>query len=271
MPTPTLTRWTSEGVTLIGDARRPGGVTLAFTERGGGVSTGAYASLNLGDACGDDPTCVRENRGRALVALGLNGLEDRLISLRQVHGDRVLVIGEGALSLQEAREEAAQGADGVVCCERDVVVLLCSADCLLAILVAPAGGFAVVHSGWRGTILGIAGKALDELCTRTGAAPDEVFCYLGPHIAAPDYEVSPELAKRFRDSFGDAVIEGERNLDLGACVRRTLEDKGVPSTYIVEGEETNTFDTRRFFSYRAADGVCGRIGALAAMPGEPLA
>ena len=113
--------------------------------------------------------------------------------------------------------------------------------------------------------------ALDELCARTGAAPDEVFCYLGPHIAASDYEVSPELAKRFRDSFGDAVIEGERNLDLGACVRQTLEDKGVPSTYIVEGEETNTFDTRRFFSYRAADGVCGRIGALAAMPGEPLA
>ena len=268
MSKPTLTRWTSEGVTLIGDARRPGGVTLAFTERGGGVSTGAYAFLNLGDACGDDPELVLENRRRALVALGLGGLEDRLISLKQVHGDRVLTIGEGALSLEEAREEAVEGADGVVCTEPDVAVLLCSADCLLAILVAPAGGFAVVHSGWRGTISEIAGKALDELCTRTGSAPEEVFCYLGPHIGVSDYEVSPELADRFRDAFGDEVIEGARNLDLGACVRLTLERKGVPSTYIVEGNEMNTSDTVRFFSYRAAGGVCGRIGALAAMPGD---
>lgn len=266
MSTPALTRWTCEGVTLIGDAHRPGGVTLAFTERAGGVSSGPYDSLNLGDACGDEPGKVLENRRRALSAMGLAGLDDRLISLKQVHGDKVLSIGEGALSLDEARELASEGADAVVCTERDVAVLLCSADCLLAILVAPNGGFAVAHSGWRGTALEISGKALDELCARTGARPDEVFCYLGPHIGAGDYEVSGDLADRFRESFGDEVIVGERNLDLGACVRQTLERRGVSSTYIVEHEQTNTFASKRFFSYRASGGTCGRIGALACMP-----
>ena len=41
-----LTRQTSGGVTLLSDETRPSGVTLAFTERSGGVSAAPYASLN---------------------------------------------------------------------------------------------------------------------------------------------------------------------------------------------------------------------------------
>ena len=65
-----LTTRTSHGVTLLSDERRPGGVTFAFTERSGGVSTGCFDSLNLGDACGDAAACVAQNRRRALAALG---------------------------------------------------------------------------------------------------------------------------------------------------------------------------------------------------------
>ena len=50
MSEPTLTRYQSHGVTLLGDITVPQGVALAFTERTGGVSTGNYASLNLGSA-----------------------------------------------------------------------------------------------------------------------------------------------------------------------------------------------------------------------------
>ena len=53
-----LTRQTSCGVTLLSDETRPGGVTLAFTERTGGASSAPYASLNLGSRCGDDPAHV---------------------------------------------------------------------------------------------------------------------------------------------------------------------------------------------------------------------
>lgn len=40
----------------------------------------------------------------------------------------------------------------------NVPVLLCFADCVPVVLVAP-GGFAVVHSGWKGTIARISAKA----------------------------------------------------------------------------------------------------------------
>ena len=40
-----LDRYVSQGVTLLGDRRRPGGVTFSFTERTGGVSLPPLASL----------------------------------------------------------------------------------------------------------------------------------------------------------------------------------------------------------------------------------
>src|SRR5262249_55963461 len=51
--------------------RAPGPYVVAFTERGGGVSTGGYASLNLGSR-GDDRARMAENRRLACAELGLD-------------------------------------------------------------------------------------------------------------------------------------------------------------------------------------------------------
>ena len=42
------------------------GVRIAFTGREGGVSEGAYSSLNLGSHVEDDSSSVKENRRRLL-------------------------------------------------------------------------------------------------------------------------------------------------------------------------------------------------------------
>ena len=47
-----------------------GDVTAVVSTRHGGVSTGAYASLNVGDHVGDDHEAVLENRRRLCAALG---------------------------------------------------------------------------------------------------------------------------------------------------------------------------------------------------------
>ncbi len=57
------------------------------TERGGGVSEGAFATLNLGLHVGDDAGAVLENRRRAAENLGFS--LDRLICAEQVHGGKV--------------------------------------------------------------------------------------------------------------------------------------------------------------------------------------
>lgn len=267
MAYPALVRYTSRGVTLIGDVSRPFGVSLAFTERTGGVSEGPFASLNLGDAVGDDADAVKENRRRALAALGVEGEAwDRLVVPRQVHGDTVVTIAAGHMSAEAARQAAAEGADAIVCTERGVPALICVADCVPVILAVPYeghGAFAVIHSGWRGTIVRIAGKALNVLLDVTSADTSEVFAYVGPHIGIDDYEVSVELADAFRAAFVDGVVGGARNLDLGAAVVQTLEEAGVVPDHIVCVEESSAAHTERFFSYRKEGPTCGRLGGLA--------
>lgn len=263
MRRPGLERYASRGVTLLGDRNLPGGVTFAFTERTGGVSEAPYASLNLGDACGDDPDRVRENRRRALAALGAEAWLGSLVNPRQVHGDHVvLVASDEPGEVSRAQREAREGADAVVCLARRVPVLLCFADCLPVVLVAP-DGFAVAHSGWRGTAARIAAKAARELCRASGCSPADLLAYIGPHVAGPDYEVSQDLADRFEGEFGPAALAGPRHLDLAACVEAALADAGVPASQVLDCGVSTPRTLDRFYSYRAEGGTCGRHGAIA--------
>ncbi len=262
---PALTSYVSHGVTLLGDTSRPGGVTFAFTERGGGVSTGAYASLNLGSRCGDDPAAVAKNRELALAALGAAGIAHNLVEPKQVHGSEVVVVRsaeEGALAA--AREQAQAGADAIVCAAPGVPVLLCFADCVPVVLCAP-GAFAVVHSGWRGTLARISAKALEILCREASCEPGEVYAYVGPHILGCDYEVSEELLATFTSEFGRMVhaAETKSNLDLSAAIALALEQAGLPAANLVDSRVSTATNLGRFYSYRAEGGICGRHAAIA--------
>ena len=222
-----LARYRAGDVTLLSASEPAGHVALAFTERTGGVSAAPYESLNLGASCGDDEASVRENRLRALAAIGAAGLEDRLVCPKQVHGDHVVLVRSAAAGeLEAARAEVAAGADAVVCTAANVPVLLCFADCVPVVITCP-GGFAVAHSGWRGTIARISEKAARALVAETGCDPSELRAYVGPHIKAADYEVSEELLGRFVDAFGDGVALDGRHLDLEFAVVSALEAAGV--------------------------------------------
>lgn len=264
MTAPKLVRGISHGVTLLGDTDRLGGVTLAFTERTGGVSTGCFSSLNLGSECGDQDAAVRENRRRALKAVGAERYLDRLVCPLQVHGDRVVVVGDDEPYHGGAWQLARQGADAVVCTRANVPVLLCSADCVLVVLVTE-GAFAVVHSGWKGSLARIAGKALRTLLDVSGRDVASVCAYVGPHIGVADFEVSPQLARQFATEFGEEVLQGSRHVDLGYAVCSALAAQGVDRSAIACAEDSTASHTDRFFSYRAQGGACGRMGAIACM------
>ena len=255
MEAPSLSRYVESGVTLLGDTRRPNGVTFAFTERTGGVSSAPYASLNLGSRCGDDPARVAENRARALAALGASAIADRLVEPRQVHGDEVVVVDSASpAALEQARGLAQAGADAIVCTAPGVPILLCFADCVPIVLTAP-GGFAVVHSGWRGTLARIGAKALSVLCERAGCVPADVTAYVGPH----------ELLATFEGEFGTMVHVAETvsNLDLSAAIRCALVQAGADPARIVDTCPSTVSNTDRFYSYRAEGGLCGRHAAIA--------
>ena len=200
-------------------------VRFAFTERAGGVSEDAYSSLNLGSHVGDDPFAVQENRRRALEAMGC---------------------------------------DAIVCTAHNVPVLLCFADCVPVVLVAP-GGFAVVHSGWKGTIARISAKACQALCDAAGCDASDVSVYIGPHILGDEYEVSQELMDRFAAEFSCIDASTSRMLDLSAAIREALVDVGVDADNIVDTQLSTVRQNDRFYSYRNEDGTCGRHAAIGVM------
>lgn len=247
----------------MGDVNRPHGVAPCFTERTGGLSSGVFASLNLGSNCGDDPELVARNRALALAAAGFPGDPAAIVCPKQVHGSDVLVVEDGSpAGISAAQLEAAKGYDAVLCTAPGVPVLLCYADCVPVILVAP-GGFCVVHSGWKGTIARISAKAARMLVEKCSCAPKDLLVYIGPHIQAPDYEVSEELLERFVAEFGEGACHSYRHLDLRFCIERALADVGVPASRIAACDCSTPRCTDRFFSYRGAGGECGRHGAIA--------
>src|ERR687891_1759183 len=73
-----------------GPLRAHGFIIHAFSTRLGGVSEPPYTSLNLGFGSGDSRTCVLRNRARFGQAVGINA--DDLTTLRQVHGNGVIVL-----------------------------------------------------------------------------------------------------------------------------------------------------------------------------------
>ncbi len=235
------------------------GTRIAFTTRKGGVSQGAYGELNLFYGIGDNPSAVQENRRLLCDALGAGQDADSLIVPKQVHGTVCVEVGD----IEETKQLVQEGADGVICTSPDVPVLLCSGDCIVMILVAPTGGFAVVHAGWRGALASIAEIGLGQLVKATGCLASDINCYIGPHIDACCYEVDSELLKSFVSQFGSECDAGNNHLDLAAAVTCSLMRAGADKKRIAKTGFCTSCHNDSFYSYRAQDGTCGRHGAFA--------
>jgi polyphenol oxidase len=243
-------------------------VDVAVTTRHGGVSTGPYATLNLGFHVGDDDQLVLENRRRAARSVGLT-LDD-LVFCNQSHGREVALVGEehrgrGALS----RDDALDGVDALVTTTPGVGLVVMVADCVPIVLYDPAAHvLATVHAGWRGTVRRVAEATVTTMAS-LGSRPADVLAAIGPAIEADRYQVGDEVADAARDAFGpaaDAVVRpdgtGSWLFDLWAANRHTLLESGLRPEHVVTSAEGTGGE--RFFSDRA-ERPCGRFAAIAAL------
>jgi YfiH family protein len=225
-----------------------------FTTRVGGVSEGPFASLNLGRLTGDELERVRENRRRAVGALGLD-LERVLIG-RQIHETRI-VRREHAPNPNPFADPApgAEGADGQATSAPGLAPLVFVADCLPVGLQGPRG-VAMLHCGWRGLAGGIVERGVDEV--EAGAA------VIGPGIGRCCFEVGEEVLDAFRP-LGDGIADG-RMLDLVEVARRLLDRAGVGE---IEAADTCTScEPELFYSHRRDHGRTGRQAGLMWIGGD---
>ena len=182
------------------------GASIFFFTRLGGVSEPPYDSLNVSKKVGDDPEAVDENLSRIREAT--DGRPAAWV--RQVAGDTVVRVSEPGL---------AGAADALISAEPDLCLSVAVADCVPVALVGERE-IGMVHSGWRGTLAGVSGRAAREL------GGSGIRAYIGPSIRRCCYEVSEDLAAEFAAEFGGEVVSG-RYLSLQDAIRSDLEAAGV--------------------------------------------
>lgn len=246
---------------------------MCFTERAGGVSGAPWRGLNLAAHVGDVPERVDENRSRLLAALGIGGLRGRLVTAEQVHGTRVAVIDEadaGRGAWASAGRAPVERCDALVTRVPDIPLMLCFADCVPVVLVAPGPVVACVHAGWRGALAGVVEAAVAALLEQGAADARNVRAYIGAHIGPCHYEVGDDITARFVARYGSGVRAG-RGLDLGAAVESALVGSGIERDLIARLTICTAEAGDRFFSYRAEGGRTGRHGALVCITGSPRA
>src|SRR6266568_3626004 len=158
-----------------------------------------------------------------------------LFTAEQIHGNKIAVLDTWSRG-PVGREFA--GCDGIITNQRGIALGVYVADCCAVYIVDPkTPAIGLVHSGRKGTELGVATNAIREMIDRFESDPASMIVQLSPCIRLPHYEVD----------FAAEIIRQCRALGV-----KEIHDPGV----------CTACDLDRYYSYRAEKGKTGRMLAL---------
>jgi len=142
--------------------------------RWGGVSPPPYDSLNVAYGLDDDEGNVQENRARVKASLNIRVL----VSCRQVHSDRVAVIGE-----KPATDIVVDGYDALITATTGIGLMIQHADCQAILLHDPTKKVAgIIHAGWRGSVANIVPKTVAAMHRSYGCDPGNLQAAISPSL-----------------------------------------------------------------------------------------
>lgn len=240
----------------------PPNVRAGSTTRTGGVSTGAYESLNLGSRCDDDPDAVAKNR--ALLSEHLQ-LPATPLWLQQEHG--TTAVAAHSVAMNVAADASWTHQAGVVCVAQ-------SADCLPVLFCDRAGTIVgAAHAGWRGLLDGVLESTIVAMTDAASIPAINLMAWLGPAIGPERFEVGADVRDAFVEAQGDAAewafsydeaaskaAGADRWMgDFYRLARQRLVRAGILQVF--GGDYCTHSDADKFFSYRR-DGVTGRMASL---------
>jgi copper oxidase (laccase) domain-containing protein len=156
-----------------------------------------------------------------------------LLTVEQIHGDKIAVVDTPVES-----DKHFAGCDGFITNQTELALGIHVADCCAVYIVDPKmPAIGLVHSGRKGTELGVVPNAITQLIERFGSKPAELIVQLSPCIRPPHYEIdfAAEIIRQCRS-------QGVKEIhDLGVCTACHVD---------------------LYYSYRAEKGRTGRMLAL---------
>ena len=236
----------------------------AFTTRFGGVSEGAFASLNLGSNRGDDPAAVRENYRRVAALMGAS--IDGCAVTKQVHGNvvRIVTTADRHVCMSAVPYEA----DGIVTDCLGLPLFCFTADCVPVLLLDPEAKIAgAIHCGWRSSVADILRNALIQM-EKLGARRERVRAALGPAIGACCFETDddvPEAVSAYLCGETEGLFrrrpDGKTLVDLRAANARRLLQLGLAEENIDISDECTVCRHDKYWSHRYTRGIRGSQAA----------
>ena len=236
------------------------GARHAFTTRFGGVSTGDFATLNLGSNRGDDPEAVRENYRRVCALLGA-GIDGAAVT-NQVHKNAVRIVTKADRHV--CMSHVPYEADGIVTAEKGLPIFCFTADCVPALLFdGEHGVIGAIHCGWRSSVGDILYKALEAM-QALGARPASIRAAFGPAIGPCCFETDddvPEAVEKWLQGDTAGLFrsrpDGKTMVDLKGANAKRLLQLGVPAGQIDISDECTFCSHDKYWSHRYTRGRRG--------------
>jgi copper oxidase (laccase) domain-containing protein len=161
-----------------------------------------------------------------------------LFTAQQIHGNKIAVIDNCSRG-PVGREF--RGCDGIITNQRGIALGVYVADCCAVYIIDPkTPAIGLVHSGRKGTELGVITNAITQMVDRFGSNPAELIVQLSPCIRPPHYEID----------FAAKIAEQSRAKGV-----REIHDSGICTACHVD----------LYYSYRVEKGKTGRMLALLAL------
>lgn len=245
----------NKGVTLAksGLMEAEQSVRHCFTTRLGGVSSGCWASLNMGFSRGEDRDIVLRNYNLVCEAAGLNF--SRLTRTNQKHGTVVTEVTDDNVGCGFF-EPSFDPTDALITKLADTPIVVHTADCVPVLFYDRVNrAIGAAHAGWRGMAAGVIEATINAMEKAYGTDAADVVAAVGPCIGPCCFEVDDDVADVFIHDFGEGVLVtpecGEKvRVDLPKCAFEALTGRGVPEKNIdISGECTKCSETY-YYSHR---------------------
>lgn len=167
-------------------------------------------------------------------AIGIG--DSPLLTAQQIHGNNVAIIDAPVES-----DKDFVGCDAFITNQPRIALGIYVADCCAVYIVDPrAPAIGLVHSGRKGTELGVVRDAITQMVKCFGSEPGELIVQLSPCIRPPHYEID----------FAGKIVRQCRALGV-----QEIHDSAI----------CTACDLDRYYSYRAEKGKTGRMLALLAL------
>lgn len=241
-----------------------------FSTRLGGVSKGIYSSMNLSFTRGDEEEAVLENYRRIADAIGFS--MEGIVCSDQTHTVHIRQVTEADKGKGVLQKKDYADIDGLLTNVPGITLTTFYADCVPLFFLDPVNKAAgLAHSGWRGTVGRMGEKMVRAMKDAFGSEPENLYAGIGPSICQDCYEVSADVADRFREEFQgyeeDAGLlyktkPGKYQLNLWKANEIVLTEAGILREHISFPGICTCCNPEFLFSHRASQGKRGNLCAF---------